>query len=128
LCLLSGKSAQTQESFSGGGAELGHDATKLTDAAGVTARANHLEQPRGAQTGILLEGLAKKVQVGIEEAIPETGMVVVEAVGLQRARHGLGMPTEFRGDGADLPVFGIKQMADASEFFVGNHAAPLQRD
>jgi len=55
-------------------------------------------------------------------------MVVVEAVGLQRARHGLGMPTEFRGDGADLPVFGIKQMAAASDFFVGNHAVPPPRD
>jgi len=128
LALLTGKGAQTQKSFSVRGAELGHDAPELADAAGVTARANHLEQPGGAQAGILLEGLAKEIQVGVEETIPQTGMVVAEALGLQGPAYGLGMQAEFRGNGADLPVFGIKQMTDASDLFVGNHAAPPKRD
>src|SRR5215472_1931606 len=44
LSLLPGESAETEKSFAAQGAEFSHDATKLGEAAGVTAGANHLEE------------------------------------------------------------------------------------
>ena len=86
------------------------------------------QQAGGPEARVTLQRVAQEIQVGIDETIPQPGMVVAEAIGFQGAAHGLGMQAEFRGNGADLPVFGMKQMANASDFFVGNHAAPPKTD
>jgi hypothetical protein len=38
------------------------------------------------------------------------------------------MEAEFRGNRADLPMLGVKEMADASDLFTGNHASPREKD
>jgi hypothetical protein len=38
------------------------------------------------------------------------------------------MEEKFGGNGADLPMLGVKQIADASDLFIGNHALPREKD
>jgi hypothetical protein len=95
----------------------------LSDAAGVAAGANHLQEAGGAQARILLQGLAQEVEVGIGEAGAEAGMRA-EAVRLQGTTHGVRMEAERGGNGADFPMLGVKEMTDAGDLFIGNHASP----
>ena len=127
LCLLTGESAQTQKGFPVGGAQFGHHAAELGDAAGVAARPDHLEEAGGAQARILLQGLAQEVEVRIGQTGAQAGLAA-EAVGLERGAHGIGMEKEFGGNGADFPMLGVKQVADASDLFIGNHASPREKD
>jgi len=55
--LLAGEGAKTQKSFPLGGAQVGHDAAELGDAAGVAARADHRQETGSAQARRLLQGL-----------------------------------------------------------------------
>src|SRR5208337_5684182 len=57
LRLLAGEGAKTQKSFPLGRAQFGHDTAELGDAAGVAARADHLQETGSAQARILLQGL-----------------------------------------------------------------------
>jgi len=54
LSLLAGESMETQKSLAAGRAQFGHDAAELGDAAGVAARADHVEEAGRAQARILL--------------------------------------------------------------------------
>jgi len=45
---------ETQKSLAAGRAQFGHDAAELGDAAGVAARADHVEEAGSAQARILL--------------------------------------------------------------------------
>jgi len=75
----------------------------------------------------LLQGLAQEVEVRIGQLSAQSGLAA-EAVGLQRPAHGIGMEKEFGGNSADLPLLGVKQIADASDLFIGDHAAPREKD
>ncbi len=127
LTLLTRKTVQTQKSFATRGAQFGHDAAKLADTAGIAARANHLQEAGGTQAGILLQGLAQKVEIGIGEPVAQAGMTA-ETVRVQGGAHGFGMQAEFGGNGADLPMLGMKQGADFSDLLIGNHVSPRERD
>ena len=127
LRLLAGEGAQTKKSFALGRAQFGHDTAELVDAAGVAARVNHLEEAGGAQARILLQGLAQEVEVRIGETVAQPGMAA-EAVGVERGAHGIGVQVQFRRNGADLPMLGVKQMTDLSDLFIGNHASPREKD
>ena len=117
LCLLAGEGAQTQKSLALGRAQFGHDAAELVDAARVAARVDHLEEAGGAQAGILLQGLAQKVEVRIGEAVAQPGMAA-KALGVERGAHGIGVQMQFRRNRADLPMLGMKQMTDVSDLFL----------
>ena len=66
LCLLAGKGLQAQERLADLGAQAGHRAPQLDDAAGVTAIADHLVNAGGAQPRMLVQGLADELGVGID--------------------------------------------------------------
>ena len=61
-----------------------------TDGARVAAGDDHLVDARGAQPRVLLEGGADEVGVGIEAARSNEG-ALVEANGLERSTHGIGV-------------------------------------
>lgn len=107
LSHLTGKTVQTQKRFGVCRAEFGHDAAELADTAGVPARANHLVETCGAQAGILLQVLAQEIEKGIDEAIAQARMTA-ETVCLEGGPHGEGMQAELGGNGADLPMLGMK--------------------
>jgi len=127
LCLLAGEGVKAEEGFAARRAQFGDDTPELTDAAGVTARANHLEEAGGAQARILLQGLTQEVEIGIREAITKAGMAA-EAVGVQGGAYGIGMQAELGRKRADLPMLGMEEMADASDLFIGNHASSREKD
>ncbi len=127
LRLLAGEGAQTQKSLALGRAQFGHDAAELVDAAGVAAQADHLEEAGGAQAGILLQGLAQEVEVRIGEAVAQPGMAA-KALGVERGAHSIGVQMQFRRNGADFPVLGVKQVTNVSDLFSRNHAPPREKD
>jgi hypothetical protein len=56
--LLTGKSIELKERLAAVRTQSGHAAPQLHDAAAVTAIAHHQVEARGAQIGILFQGLA----------------------------------------------------------------------
>jgi hypothetical protein len=38
------------------------------------------------------------------------------------------MQVQFRCNGADFPMLGMKQMTDFSDLFIGDHASPREKD
>jgi hypothetical protein len=54
--------------------------------------------------------------------------LAAEAIGVKGGAHGIGMQVEFGRNGADLPMFGVKQVTDVSDLFIGNHASPREKD
>ncbi len=95
LSLLAGEGVQTQKSLALGRAQVGHDAAELGDAAGVAARADHLQAAGSAQARILLQGLAQEVEIRVGEAVAPPGMAT-EAIGFERGAHGIGMQVQLR--------------------------------
>ena len=127
LRLLAGERAQAQKGFPAWGSQVGDHAAELADTARVAPGHDHLKETSGAQVRILLQGLAQEVEVRIGKLSAQAGLAA-EAAGLQRPAHGIGVEKEFGRNGADLPMLGVKQMADASDLFIGNHAAPWEKD
>ena len=125
--MLAGEGVKAEKSFTLGRAQVGQDAAELDDAAGVAARANHLQETGSAQARILLQGLAQEVEVRIGQAVTQPGMAT-EAIGVERGTHGIGMEVQFRRNRADFPMLGMKQMTNLSDLFIGNHASPREKD
>jgi hypothetical protein len=123
LSLLTGETVEAEESLAVEGTELGHDAAQLHDAAGVATLTNHLVKTSGAQAGMTLESLAQEVAVGIGETVAQRRLTT-EAMGFQGGAHGVGMQTEFSGDGADLPVLDVKVATNGGFQLGGNQASP----
>jgi hypothetical protein len=40
----------------------------------------------------------------------------------------MGMQVQFRRKGADFPMLGRKELADASDGFIRNHTSPREKD
>ena len=80
-------------------------------------------EARGPQARILLQGLTQEVQVGIHQALA-LARAAAETVTFQGSTDGIGVQDQFGGNGADLPVFGMKEVTDLSDLFSRNHAAP----
>ena len=127
LRLLAGKGVKAQKSFPLGRAQFRHHAAELIDAAGIAARVNHLEETGGTQAGILLQGLAQKVEVRIGDTVAQPGLAT-KALGVERGAHGVGVQMQFRRNGADFPMLGVKQVTDLSDLFLSNHAPPREKD
>ena len=106
-----------------GGADFRDDPAQLTEGPGIAAGANHAEQAGRAQVGVLVQGLAQKVEVGIGEAGAGAGMAA-ETIGIERRAHRLGVQTQLGSNRPDLPMLGMKQMADVSNLFLRNHESP----
>ena len=66
LCLLTWKYLQAKERLADLGAQLSDGAPQLHDATGITPIANHLVNARGAQSRMLVQGLADELGVGID--------------------------------------------------------------
>ena len=88
---------------------------------------NHLEETGGTQAGILLQGLAQKVEVRIGDTVAQPGLAA-KALGVERGAHGVGVQMQFRRNGADFPMLGVKQVTDLSDLFLSNHAPPREKD
>src|ERR1700730_12382621 len=54
--------------------------------------------------------------------------MAAEAVCVQGNAYGIGMQVQLSRNGADLPMLGMKEMADVGDLFIGNHASPRGKD
>jgi hypothetical protein len=74
----------------------------------------------------LLQILAQEIEKGIDEAVTQARMTA-EAICLEGGPHGEGMQAELAGNGADLPMLGVKQMTDLRDLFFGNHVLTSEK-
>jgi hypothetical protein len=93
------------------GTQAGHGAPQLHDAAGIAAIANHLVNACGAQPRMLLQGLAYECNVGIDYGRTQ-GLCTSNSLRFDGIAHSVRMDTPFTGNGADLPVLGVKVAAN----------------
>jgi hypothetical protein len=108
-------------------AQAGNGAPQLHDAAAVAAVANHLVDARSAQARMLVEGVADKLDVGIDDGCSQR-LGASEAFALNRVANGVRVDAQFTGNRAYLPVFGVKVAADLRADFRTDHAiAHLRR-
>ncbi len=126
LRLLAGKGFQTQERLADLWAQAGHGAPQLDDAAGVTTVANHLVNAGRTQPWMLVQGLPDERQIRVGHRGPQG--LRVETLRLDGVAHGVRMHAQFTGDGADLPMLGIKIAANLRADFRTDHGlAHLRR-
>ncbi|HWB95604.1 MAG TPA: hypothetical protein VG672_02850, partial [Bryobacteraceae bacterium] len=71
-------------------AQAGHGTAQLLDTAGVATIPDHLIDARGAQAWMLLQHLAHKRQIGVDNGRPER-LGVLEAFHFNGAPHGVGV-------------------------------------
>ena len=106
-----------------------HDAPELHNSAGVSPRADHLVEARGAQARILRERVADQREVGVEGrrttgAAADRGRVVGDG-----RPHRLMVDAEGGGDGPDPPVFAEVQTTNLGVLCGADHlGAPSRRD
>ena len=94
------------------GAEATHEAADLRDGAGIPALAQHLVDARGAQAGVLGQGLADERQIRVEGAGPAEAAVHASRFVLDRGADGLTVEAELDRDGPHLPVLAVVQTPD----------------
>jgi len=109
--MLTGKGFQTQERLAAFGTQAGHRTPQLHHAAGVTALVNHLINAGGAQPRMLLQRLANKLDIGVDQGRTQ-GLRDAESLQLDGVAHGFRMKAQFLGDGADFPMLGVIIAAD----------------
>ena len=56
---------------------------------------------------MLLQSQANEPEVGIGDRRPQR-LRALEALALDGVAYGVGMDAQFRGNGADFPMFGVK--------------------
>ena len=120
LCLLGGKYLQSKKSFVRLWAQTGHGTAQLLDTAGVAAIANHLIEARGAQAWMLLQYLAHKRQIRIDNGRPQR-FGVLEAFHFNGAPHGVGVHAQGLCSRADLPMLGVEIAANLYAGFRADH-------
>ena len=120
LCLLSGKGVQFQERLADLRTQPAHGAAQLHDAASVTAIAHHHVDARGTQARMSFQRVANELDVGIDDGGPQR-LHTFEPLALDSVAHGIGMDVQFAGDGADLPMLGIKIAANLGAGFGSDH-------
>src|SRR5579859_8185097 len=119
LRLLAGKGFQTQERLADLWAQAGHGAPQLDDAAGVTTVANHLVNAGRTQPWMLVQGLPDERQIRVGQGGPQ--WLRVETLRFNGVAHGVRMYAQFTGDGADLPMLGVKVTANLGSNFGADH-------
>src|SRR6478672_2678 len=120
LCLFGGKDLQSEEGLMRLRAQASDHAPQLLDAAGVAAIPDHLVNARGAQSRVLLQHLAHKRQIRIDNGGSQW-LGVLEALHFNSASYGVGVDVQGLCNGADFPVFGVKVAADLYAGFGTDH-------
>ena len=120
LRLVGGKGPQTQKGFPDPRPQVGNGAAQLHDAAGIAAVVNHLVNARGAQAGMLVQGLPDELDIGIGERGAQW-LRALKTLRFNGGADGVGMNAQFMGDGADRPMLGVKVAANFDAGFWRDH-------
>jgi len=120
LCLLGGKDLQAEEGLMRLRSQTSDHAPQLLDAAGVAAIPDHLVDARGAQSRVLLQHLAHKRQIRIDNGWPQR-FSVLEALHFNGAPYGVGVDVQGLRNGANFPMFGVEVAANLYTGFGTDH-------
>jgi hypothetical protein len=120
LCLLGRENLQSQKGFVGLRAQTRDHAPQLFDTAGVSTIPDHLVEARGAQPWMLLQHLAHKRQIRIDNGGPQR-LGVLEALHFNGAPYGVGVDVQSGGNGADFPMLGVEIAANLYTGFGTDH-------
>jgi hypothetical protein len=101
-------------------AQAGHGTAQLLDTAGVATIPDHLIDARGAQAWMLLQHLAHKRQIGVDNGRPER-LGVLEAFHFNGAPHGVGVDVQGLCNRADFPMLGVEIAANLNAGFGTDH-------
>ena len=105
LCLLARQGDHAAIDVRGRlGPQAPHQPADLHGRAGIAPEAEHLVEPRGAQAGILRQGVADERQKRVEGTRAAHPAAEAARLVLQRGAHRLMVDAEGGGDGPDLPV------------------------
>ena len=96
-------------------------APQLFDATGVTAIPDHLVDTRSAQPRVLLQRLAHKGQVRIDNGRPQ-GLGVLEPFHFNGAPYSVGVDVQGLCNRADFPMLGVEIAANLYAGFGTDHA------
>jgi hypothetical protein len=121
LCLLGRKNLQSQKCFVGLRAQTRDHAPQLFDTAGVATIPDHLVEARGAQPWMLLQHLAHKRQIRIDDGGSQW-LGVLEAFHFNGAPYGVGVDVQSGCNGADFPMLGVEIAANLYAGFGTDHA------
>ena len=94
------------------GPQAPHETADLDDRARIAALADHLVDPRGAQTRILGQGVTDERQIRVEDAGPTHAGADACRLALHRGADRLMVEAELGRDGPDLPVLAVEQAPD----------------
>ena len=113
LCLLAGQRDHPAVDVRGRvGPQAAHQPPDLHGRAGITPEAEHLVEPRGAEAGILRQGVADERQKGVEGTRAAHASADTARLVLQRDAYRLMVDAEGGGDGPDLPVLAEREAPD----------------
>ena len=120
LRLLTGKHLELQECLAPLWTQAGNGAAQLHDASDVAAIPNHVIDAGRAQLGVLLQSQANEPDVGIGDRGAQR-LRAFEALTLDGVAHGVWVDAQLCGNGADLPMLGVKVTSNLRADFVGDH-------
>jgi hypothetical protein len=125
LGLLAGQRADPQVRLGRRtGTEARHDRTEVIGLARVTAGPDHLEEPAGAQVGVLPERLLDEGHVRVHHRRPYAHAPGIDPGLREHALHGGVVVAELRGDGADAPLLCVVQAQDLGFSVAPDHSSP----
>jgi len=120
LRLLTRKHLQLQERFTAEWPQAGNGSAQLPNTAPIAAIPNHLVDAGGAQARVLIEGQADELAVRIDQGCSQR-LRTLKALRFDGVPYGIGMDAQFAGNGADLPMFGVKVAANPGAGFRTDH-------
>ncbi len=86
----------------------------------MRAAVTHLEDARGAQPGMTIQGLADKLHVRIDHRGAQTAGTI-EINRADGVTDSIGMDAQFPGDGADSSMLGVEVVTDLHTGFRTHH-------
>ncbi len=123
LGLLARQDGQTKERLLPRGAHASDEAAHGEHPAGVTTLAQHLQEPRRAQTRVPRDRRKDEVAVRVEHLRAQSKRGRQERPTLDRMMDGVMVNAELGGDGADLPVLGEEESPDRRALRIRDHRA-----
>src|SRR3989442_1098153 len=107
LRLLAGKRLELQKCLTPLRTQSGNSTAQLNNASAVAAVVNHVIDASRAQLGMLLQGQTNEPDVGIGDGGAQR-LRAFETLTFDGVAHRVRMDVQLRGNGADLPMFGVK--------------------
>jgi hypothetical protein len=120
LPFFTGERLQLQEGFSDERPQPRNGTSQLNNAAAISAITNHLIDPRGAQSGMLIQDLSDVLDEWVNDGSAQR-LWSPKPVRLYGVAHGVRMNVQLTSDSADLPMISVIVASNLRSGFGRNH-------